>query len=281
VSAAPVSAVHLDLDGAWVDLPLPRVDAARWGPPLRFSTPPRILERFERDFVPRLGTFVVYGSGDFHHLSAVLLRRLREPFTLVAFDNHPDWDLRPPRWSCGGWINRALELPFLRQAAVWGCGNFECWWPHQIFGNRRAERSGRLRVHPWADERPPRDRQRRGAILRTNWRECFEEFARQLQGEKVYVTIDLDCLAPGLAWTNWENGEFTCEDVGWALETLRRTCRVNGGDMCGAYSVPTYARAKQRFAAEWDHPKLALPSVQTMQSANRAAFDALWPALAQ
>jgi hypothetical protein len=275
--------VHLDLDHAWrgVGADFPTINAIEWGPWLRFSVSPRTTERFFREITPRLGKFVLYGSGDFHHLSALWLRRIREPLTLVSFDNHPDWDLRPPRWCCGSWINRALELPHVRHVAVWGCGNFECWWPHQLFGNRKAERAGTLEVHPWVDDRPLKDRKRRGAIFRTDWRERFEAFARSLGGSNTYVTIDLDCLAPEAAWTNWENGRFTLDDVRWGLETLQQHTRIIAGDMCGAYSKPTYARRKQRFASEMDHPQIDFPSDETIRVANHAAFAALWPALAQ
>jgi hypothetical protein len=117
--------------------------------------------------------------------------------------------------------------------------------------------------------------------LRENWREKFENFARGLNGSNIYVTIDLDCLAPNLAWTNWENGKFDFEDVRWGLATLRQHACVVAGDMCGAYSVPTYARRKQRFVSEFDHPKFDFPSADTIRAINRQAFEALWPALTQ
>src|SRR4029077_8692792 len=179
------------------------------------------------------------------------------------FDNHPDWDVRPPKWACGGWVNRALELPNVRIVSVWGCGNFECWWPHQIFGNRRSERAGNLEVHPWADDRPLKDRQRKGAILRDNWRERFQELVRTVSGENIYVTIDLDCLRIEEAVTNWESGRFGVNDVVWALEQLRAaSSKIVAGDICGAFSPPRYARLKQRLAAEMDHPKLASPNLE-------------------
>jgi len=159
---------------------------------------------------------LLYGSGDFHYLTALRLRRISQQIVLVSFDNHPDWDVRPPKWGCGGWVNRALELAHVRRVSVWGCGNFECWWPHQIFGNRRAEHAGILQVHPWADGRPAKDRQREGAILRDNWREHFEQFLKELAGENVYVTIDLDCLCADEAVTNWEAGRYTIVDLEWA-----------------------------------------------------------------
>jgi arginase family enzyme len=273
--------LHLNLDEAWSGLPpdLPMVDLRDWGPRLRFSAPTRLIEEFFRAHGARLPAFVVYGSGDFHHLSALWVRKLVDPFVLVSFDNHPDWDVRPPRWVCGGWINRALELPLLRKISVWGCGNFECWWPRKLFGNLRAEREGRLEVHPWADDRPARDRDRQGAILQTNWREKFEQFADELSGANLYITIDLDCLRFEDAVTNWESGRFTLDDVAWAMTQLRAKATVVAGDICGAYSPPRYARVKQRFAAEMDHPKLSPVDLKEAQAVNLRAFDSLWPLL--
>ena len=273
--------MHLNLDDAWADLPrdLPVVDAREWGPRLRFSAPGYLIEQFLQEIGPGLSPFLIYGSGDFHHLTALWSRRLVAPFVLVSFDNHPDWDMRPPRWGCGGWINRALELPLLKKVSIWGCGNFECWWPRKLFGNLRAEREGRLEVHPWADDRPARDRDRQGAILQSNWREKFEQFASELSGADLYVTIDLDALRIEDAVTNWESGRFTRDDVAWALSQLRGSARIVGGDICGAYSPPKYARAKQRFAAEMDHPKLSATDLEAARRINRRAFDAFWPLL--
>ena len=255
------------------------LDARAWGPQLRFSAPPRPIERFHREYESRLAPFILYGSGDFHHLSALWIRRVREPVAVVSFDNHPDWDVRPPKWCCGSWVNRALELPHVQKVSVWGCGNFECWWPQQIFGNRRAERTGKLEVHPWADGRPMKDRQRRGAILRENWREHFEQFVRDLGGANVYVTIDLDCLRAGEVVTNWENGRFAIVDLAWALAKLREKSAIIAGDICGGFSEPAYARWKQRFASEMDHPKLPRPSPEQIRATNLATLEKLWPLL--
>ena len=259
---------------------LPVIDARTWGPRLRFSSPPRLVAEFYREHGANLTSpFLLYGSGDFHYLTALRLRRIAGPIVVVSFDNHPDWDVRPPKWGCGGWVNRALELPNVRRVSVWGCGNFECWWPHQIFGNRRAERAGVLDVHPWADDRPAKDRERRGAILYDNWREHFEQFLQTAGRENVYITIDLDCLNASEAVTNWEAGRFTIADLEWALGKLRASSQIVGGDICGAYSPPSYARFKQRFAAEFDHPKIQLPTADRIHEINLAALERLWPLL--
>jgi hypothetical protein len=275
-------ALALNLDDAWRDEPLglPVIDARAWGPQLRFSAPPRLVAAFYHEYDLNLASpFLLYGSGDFHYLTALRLRRIAGPIVLVSFDNHPDWDVRPPKWGCGGWVNRALELSNVKRVSVWGCGNFECWWPHQVFGNRRAERRGVLEVHPWADNRPAKDQQRRGAILRDNWRRRFEQFLETASGENVYVTIDLDCLDASEAITNWEAGRFTIADLEWALGRLRESSQIIGGDICGAYSPPKYARFKQRFAAEFDHPKIQLPAPEQICKINLAAVEKLWPLL--
>ena len=244
-------------------LGLPRRDALDWGPRLRCFAPRRTMDAFIAEVASELPPFVLSGSGDFHHLTAVFLRNVRTPVHLVSFDNHPDWDIRPPHWACGGWINRALALPNVLQAAVWGCGNFELNWPARLFGSRDP----RLEVHAWQERYATR-----GDMTHDGWRDQFARFAGSLRGTDVYVTVDLDCLRTEDMATNWENGLFTADDVAWAISTLREHANVVAGDICGAWSPPRYERRLQRFAAEWDHPKVAAraPNVSSLATIWRA-----------
>jgi hypothetical protein len=79
--------------------------------------------------------------------------------------------------------------------------------------------------------------------------------------------------------TNWEAGRFAIADVEWALGKLRESSRIVGGDICGAYSPPKYARFKQRFAAQFDHPEIQLPAADRIRQINLAALKKLWPLL--
>ena len=269
---------HIDLDGAWpADLTAADgyVDVRNWGPRLRYSTNERELIEFA-DFVRgKLAAFTLFGSGDFHHLSALWIRRIAEPFTLVSFDNHPDWDVRPPRWCCGTWINRALEMPNLHHAAIWGCGNFELNWPGYLYVNRDALRAQRLAVWPWTERLKASGRKRWPGMTPENWRAQFNDFARRIAGENVYVTVDLDCLDVRESATNWEQGLFTAEDIAWALGVLRAHSTLVGGDLCGAYSEQKYSRWRQWFAAKLDHPRQSAVD----PALNRRAFSIIWPAL--
>jgi hypothetical protein len=274
--------VWFQTDDAWDFLPdelrsgLTPIDVRAEALSLRFVTTAAKVEAFGGRRGAQFRPYTLYGSGDFHHLSALWIRQFAEPFTLLSFDNHPDWDIRPPRWSCGAWINRALENSWVRGVSIWGCGNFECNFPGRLLGNRTAAREGRLLVHPWK-------REGRGypswlhPITAENWKTRFTEWLDRIPGENVYVTIDLDCLSS--VFTNWENGRFTCDDLTWALAEVRARRRVIGGDLCGAWSTPGYGSAFQSLAAWFDHPRLPTPASAERAGRHGEIFRTLWPAL--
>jgi hypothetical protein len=282
-SASTNLTAHWNLDSAWEPAPLgvPSIDLRPWGPRLRYHGTAAVIDAFAKAVSEAGGDaqFVLYGSGDFHHLAGLRLRQLREPTIAVSFDNHPDWDVRPPAWSCGGWLSRAVRLPQVKHADVWGCGNFELRWPARLFADRSALRDGRLRMNAWAERQPPAVQRRWDCMTRENWRRRFSEFVDEIRGESVYVTVDLDCLAAGESVTNWENGLFTADDIAWALGVLREVAKITGGDLCGAYSLPSYDRRMQRLAGWWDHPKLPTIDVVEARRINAIALGKIWPVL--
>ena len=73
--------------------------------------------RKELEKSPR-GAIHLLGSGDYHYVCLFLLERLKTPFTLVLFDNHPDDQggaFGEELLSCGGWVARARDLPLCRE----------------------------------------------------------------------------------------------------------------------------------------------------------------------
>lgn len=68
-----------------------------------------------------LRAFHEIGTGDYHYQTLFWLERIREPFTLVLFDHHPDDQdgaFGAELLSCGGWVAAARRLPCLRE---------DCW----------------------------------------------------------------------------------------------------------------------------------------------------------
>ena len=280
----PADAAWLALDDAW-DFQLVsqmrslrRIDATEIGRSLRFITSRRAIEEFHEQFAGQFRRFMLSGSGDFHHLTAIFVRRIREAFTIISFDNHPDWDIRPPHWSCGAWVNRALENPAVNGIAVWGCGSFECRFPWRLLGNRAACREAKLWVSPWRSEgivypdwlHP---------ITEMNWRDTFLRYMESLRTRSVYVTIDLDCLQESDAVTNWENGRFSVDDVVWAIGVIQSTAVIIGGDVCGAFSTLRYGSWFQSLAGRFDHPRQRAVPDGDRHLINSRALHALWPKL--
>ena len=276
--------VWLALDNAWdfahsswFKTPS-RLDAAAAGPSLRFITTERAIESFYTKFSQYFRPFILSGSGDFHHLTAVFIRQIKEPFAILSFDNHPDWDVRPPHWSCGAWVNRALENPLVQQVAVWGCGSFECVFPWRLLGNRSASRAGRLRVAPWRIEGKSYPAWLH-PISSSSWRAAFAEFVETLCTPAIYVTVDLDCLGESEAITNWENGRFVLSDLVWAITLLRQRARIVGGDLCGAFSAMRYGSRFQALAGRIDHPRQRTVTEDERRSVNLRALETIWPYL--
>jgi hypothetical protein len=284
-SRGAAGTVWLAFDDAW-DFgespsfePPARIDAREIGPSLRFIASRRAIERFYGKFGEYLQPFILSGSGDFHHLTAIFVRQVKEPFVVLSFDNHPDWDVRPPFWSCGAWVNRALENPLVQQVAVWGCGSFECRLPWRLLGNRSACRSGRLRVAPWRSEGYDYPSWLHPMSSTPDWRAAFARYIESLGTLPVYVTVDLDSLRESDAITNWENGRFTLSDIVWAISLLRQKSQIIGGDLCGAFSAARYASWFQALAGRFDHPRQRSVSDSERCAVNLHALKVIWPSL--
>jgi arginase family enzyme len=276
--------VWFQTDDAWVLMPparlqhLRRYDVRDEACALRFVTSRKKIDAFTARHAPRFRPYTLFGSGDFHHLTAVWTRQFQKPFTILSFDNHPDWDIRPPRWSCGAWVNRALENPFVQRVAIFGCGNFECNRPHRLLANRRAAKAGRLLVHPWAQTGQTYPAWLT-PITPESWRDTFTAWLKTVAGHNLYITVDLDCLQKGEIPTNWEPGRFVSNDIAWALQQTRSQTNVIGGDVCGAWSTAHYLTRFQKIAAWFDHPEIGIPALGYQAERQEAILTHLWPAL--
>src|SRR5260370_7698161 len=117
--------VWLVLDDAWefdeaLSFEVPkRVEALGSGPSLRYIASQRMIERFYAEFGEVFRPFILSGSGDFHNLTAIFIRQIKEPFVILSFDNHPDCVGRPAHWSCGALFNRPLSHPPVPTLPLW------------------------------------------------------------------------------------------------------------------------------------------------------------------
>ncbi|MER3546518.1 MAG: arginase [Rhodanobacteraceae bacterium] len=270
----------LDTDGS-VDVAALR-DAAPWGsvnsidlrdlgPALRLWSRNKTIEA-TRARIAQAGvsqpSICFLGSGDYHHLAALLIEQVRQPLAILHIDNHPDWVRLAPRWHCGSWINRVLELPnVLRVVTVGPCSD-DLVDPGRKGGNLKALNSGRLALFPWAHA-PSRARriaegpghEWRGG--RIHWRNLAERqfpeactlVAAALPEAAVWITIDKDVLPEDEALTNWDQGRMPLCAVLEVIRAVAAERRVIGADVCGEFSPPAHANWFKRVEARMDQPR--------------------------
>lgn len=262
----------LDLDGSLLELPtLARraelaqvLDMRDLGEPLRLWATAAALEDFRRRLeeappLQGIGPEITFlGSGDYHHLAAVLIGRAAGPLSVIHFDNHPDWVRLPPAWHCGSWVNRVLDMPHVARVVTIGPCSDDLTWPQLKGANLAALASGRLELWPWrhAPSRrlgaPPLAWRNLGD--ETDWAGCLAAIFGSLPTRSVWVSIDKDVLRPEEAITNWDQGEMPLSVLTRALRILARKKSILGIDVCGEYSSPRFVSFWKRLSAWFDHP---------------------------
>ena len=209
------------------------------------------------------------GSGDFHHVSLMLLESLpadSPPLTLILIDHHPDWFFWPPKYHCGNWVSGALALPFIERIVIVGPASQDLHWS-QFYGVPLKELAGgRLELIPFQCERvrlplysgPTGEcvaRDGAGAMLSfrsmagRGVAETFASIADSVRGKRVYVSIDKDCLCTEDAATDWEQGSLQLSEVAAGVAKIAAAAECLGADICGERAMSALAGFVKRLDA--------------------------------
>lgn len=267
-----------------------RVDLRDLGPGLRLWGRQRSIDAARARIAdaddPR-PSITFMGSGDFHHLAALLIERVTEPFTVLHFDNHPDWVRLAPRWHCGSWINQVLALPNVRRVVTVGPCSDDLVNPGRKGGNLPALDSGRLALFPWQHE-PSRARKRIADGPGHTWRDgriFWRNLAeRQLQDTfrmvldaiptaAVWITIDKDVLPEHEALTNWDQGNMPLAALLAILQAAGANKRILGADICGEYSPPDHVNWLKRMESRMDQPAHGKPDRKRIDDNSRTDLE--------
>jgi arginase family enzyme len=214
------------------------------------------------------------GSGDFHHISSVLIDQFPEDICLIIFDFHPDWDTLPPRLGCGSWVTEALRRKNIVKCISLGAssGDLSAW--NIQSGNLKALEGDRLEIYPYLHtptkvffKEIPHNvslKTEEGFLFQRiywqqlkdyNLQDFFPGLIGRLPIKKVYLSIDKDCLKSEFALTNWEEGLFSLEELLFMLKLIKDNVEILGVDIVGDYS-PISLRSKfKALISRLDHPK--------------------------
>lgn len=225
------------------------------GPALRlWSRPPalaalqrRLDERWPTDGEPMV---VFTGSGDFHHVTPLLLNQAlaeaRHPVTVVHFDNHPDWVRYRNGVHCGSWVGAAARLSGVSRVITIGVCSAD-------IGSARARQADlsliaqdKLALYAWKHPDGARAVSLAGKVWPTISAIGEAAFLDLLDGElgdrPVYITIDKDMLRDADAGTNWDQGQASLDFLIEAVGRVAQGRQVVGADICGDWSAPIYGQ---------------------------------------
>ena len=241
------------------------------------------------------------GSGDFHHISEILVSRISQPACLIIFDFHPDWDILPPHFACGSWVTGALKNNNIYKCILVGMGSCDLSSPGLQTANLTALNNNRLEIYPYRHEPSriylrgvPQNRSisvTKGIFSnKISWhqleKEDLTDFTRKLIASlptrKVYISIDKDCLKRESALTNWEEGLMDLSQLLTMLKLMRQNLDIIGLDVAGDYSAFKIQDIIKAFISRLDHPKAPSASncsVDLIRSVNEQANLAILQAI--
>ncbi|MCF0222979.1 MAG: arginase family protein [Fibrobacter sp.] len=172
-----------------------------------------------------------FDNGNYHYLSKIWTDKIKEKFSLVVFDHHPD--MQPPRFqgilSCGGWLKDVLEQnDYLQDVLLIGVSD-------NLIEELASEESCEFhkfkkRVHFI----------RESEIVRYRESNSFATIVEQLQdfcsaSHSLYISIDKDALSKEVASTNWDQGSLDKESFLTLINAILKF-RILGIDICGERS---------------------------------------------
>jgi arginase family enzyme len=237
------------------------------------------------------------GSGDFHHVSALLIAEAVEtfgqPVTVIHVDNHPDWVHFKNGVHCGSWVNEVAKQPLVEKVITLGVCSKDLQWPERRGANLQNLEAGRLELYPY-DHPPSRVMCEYGSgacyvqsgkylnwvTMRKMGTAGFRDYLLERIGTShVYITIDKDALTLNDAVTNWDQGKLRLSSVLQLLMDVGAKHRIVGADVIGDYSKPLYSgswRTRMLKKAEvWFDQPMRVPDSAVARNRNAGTNLAL------
>ncbi len=275
--------VILDFDQSTGDVPgATLIDLSAWQDDVRYGCSMKTFRRLdtflERELPPDYGT-VLMGSGDFHHISALLVERAckkLEPsasLELVILDNHPDNMRFPFGIHCGSWVSHAARLDRVEHIHVLGITSGDVGLAHAWENRLWPLYKGKLTYWcmdvniGWAKTIGIGNAARRFDSP-DELVSAFVEIQCNRQSP-VYLSIDKDAFSKETVCTNWDQGRMTESDLYRIIDSLKP--RLVASDINGEVSNWTY-RNRWKRCMSWLDGQEPVPEdrLQTWQKQQQA-----------
>ena len=275
------------------------LDAHDLGPALRLWTRPAAfadLRQRLRDAPTNGGDIVFAGSGDFHHVTLLLLSRAIEaagdlPTTLVHFDNHPDWVKFENGVHCGSWAARAARLQDVKRVITIGICSPDIDRPGGKGADLSVVADGCSQIFPF---QAPRG-QDTLLLCGNEWpsiaslgEDAFADLlVARIETPAIYITVDKDVLCHDDAVTNWDQGVTRLSYLLQLIARVSSKAKLIGADVVGDWSPQHYGadlnallkRGEALMDQPWRAPARA-DALRINERANLALLNAFMEASA-
>ena len=168
---------------------------------VKYMCPYKNLTKLEKIIqpLPEQKNIVFLGKGDYHYLTYLFLKRIKENLCLIVIDNHFDKYKRKEGFiTCDTWLNDVEELKNVKKV---------------VFVHNEVKY-----------------KEKNGKIVKTNTdiKAIFEEIKKL----PIYISIDKDILSENYLKTNWDQGTLSLHELLNFLKNLSHR-NIIGIDICG------------------------------------------------
>lgn len=165
---------------------------------VRYLCPIERLNDLETKIPSYRRTITFIGSGDFHYITYLFLKRIDTQFNLLVIDRHIDAKETFPGFiSCGSWLNNASKLKSLKNIFYIGAEN-----------KTNIDKIHKLSIDFWS----------------------FETLYKNKN--PIYLSIDKDVLDGSYFRSNWDQGNLKLEELLYILSSIPKD-KIIGVDICG------------------------------------------------
>ena len=272
--------IVLDIDGSLHGLEdTHTIDLSDWQEAIRFGcswSTWKCFRSFLKERLPASYGPVCMGSGDFHHISHLLLDRIchSEPFDVVVLDNHPDNMRFPFGIHCGSWVVHAARLPQIRCVHILGITSADVSWRHAWENHLLPIAQGRIRYWTtgvnvqWVNAFGLA----KSIASFTNVQVLINEFIAEREKHipgAVYLSIDKDVFSTNVVRTNWDQGCFDLDNVHQLIQAFKG--KLIGCDITGEVSVYHFQTSWKRWLSAMDRqPTISAEALAKWQTQHTA-----------
>lgn len=256
------------------------IDVTQWQDTIRFGCSEKKFCQFKAELqqsLPEHYCTVFMGSGDYHHISLLLIERLAKhysadnPIQVIVFDNHPDNMRYLFGIHCGSWVSYVASLPFVSHVHVLGITSHDIGLSH--FWENRWKPLFQKKLTYWSLD------------VNVSWAkkiglgQAFRHFStpddliasflseQYHSAEPVYLSIDKDVLSEKVIHTNWDQGQLQTYHLLDTITSLKQ--RIVASDITGELSIWQPSNWFKRLLSSLDkQPTIEADNLHNWQQAQ-------------